>query len=281
MQLLGLLYIFQAVWAEDQASNELNNQQAEENCPMGGCGGGSGGLQGNQYARQVAGPRLGQYAGQGAFVDVSGSSLAGAGRAAYTRPNPNTFYGSQFINQVQNCAPGTDCSGALNPQIAQAPPSMPSEQPPSTVDMGQAPAEGQTVPPPSDQTAPPSQDQSGQPQMGQPQFGAGQPSGQQPFMGQYNMGGQTAGSCQYGGQQPPFMYGMPQMNPQQFMGPNYPYQGYQGYQQPFGCGASGMGPYGSMQAPQQFAAQGYPGGGCGYRMNPWSGPYGINQQVMG
>lgn len=158
----------------------------------------------------------------------------------------------------------------------------PTEQPaaaPLPVDMSQqVPPESQPISP--EQAPPTSQEQyaSGQPQMGD-QYGAGQPGNQQQQQMFTGMGGGQAGAaCQFASGQPqqqPFMYGMPQMmNPQQFMGGmNYPNV------QPCGFG-SGCSPFGSMPVQQQFS-QGFPGSGCGCGMNPWSGPYGINQQVMG
>ncbi len=106
------------------------------------------GASGNQYVRNMNTGGFGpvpQMAGQGSFAMLDGSAISAATMMqGYRKPNPNLFYGSQFINQVQQC-PGAGCQ---SPQIESPPPQpLPSDQQ-QPIDSG-APDAGQR--PPQDQ----------------------------------------------------------------------------------------------------------------------------------
>lgn len=130
--------------------------EASEHCPMGAgrCG---GGVAGNQYARgqmDNGASRMGQFAGQGNFGAIDSSTFAASypsGGRGQMRMPPNMFYGSQFINQVQQCPPGANCAGMQ--------PSFPTGQQPQQLptDQGQMPPQEQM--PSQDQGQMPPQDQ--------------------------------------------------------------------------------------------------------------------------
>jgi len=266
----------QQISAENQAAqqadaiNQVEAAVAPQTCPYGGgtCGTGrvDAGVSGNQYVRNIGGgyPYQGQWAGQGTFADLSGAALAGASAGSRgMRPNPNIFYGSQFINQVQQTPTGGEQQA------------VPADQ----GSTGEQPTQDQM----------PLQQMESQPQ-----------SMQQSQMGNYGCGSMPSGSGGYPGMQYQQQNMQPMQYQQQSMQP-MPYQQYMQpmqYQQPMAYQPN-MQPmpasYGVGGFP--YSGGGFPGstgyasqmGPCGMGgAGPWGSPcsscgYGgqsINQQQI-
>lgn len=234
---------------------------AEEMCPLGRYGGGIGaavGVSSNQvvgkgapYSSGMFGQQ-GQYAGQGNFIPISNNAFSGVNynRAAGMRPNPNVFYGSQFINQVQQqqCPDGYSCSSGYPVPMAQQPPMATPEQAPTQPPETMQPGQFSTSPQPQQ---PEMQDMGAQMP---PQQDAGQASPVQDGQSMPNMGGSFAGGCPCSGS----YAGMQQQQQQQQYFPNPPQ--YPG-QMMMPCGQPMM--YPSNQQWPPCPCSGRPYGGYG------------------
>lgn len=287
----SLLVLLGTCLGEDQASNLQQEAQkgmrrratayayhclevvieAVDNCPLGAgrCGGG-GGVAGNQYARgqmDNGAYRMGQFAGQGNFGAIDSTAFAANnpyGSGGQMRAPPNMFYGSQFINQVQQCPPGANCAGQQQPAFpAGQAMQMPADQ-------------GQMVPQDQGQMPPQDQAQGDMMQDGSmPQQDGSMPIG--------DASQQKQRFDQYQQQQQQQQYEQAQQQQR--------YGQFQQQQQPFCAGAAGgmgMGAGPSYGMPVGGPSYGMPGGGPAYgmpgniymNMMPQMGPYG-GQFAMG